>query len=243
MPTKPKTPTTALLRIRDEFDFDVVVKRSPRRRTLEINVRNGRVQLMLPTFVSDHEGLDFLRRKAEWVRGALRRQRLREQEIVEKTYQAGELFPFLGKQYVLHLGISPRKQVMLTDDRLCVLLPSLEPDLIQNAVWQWYREQARVILTKKTDALVEKVGKRHSGIRLRKTKTKWGHCTAAGVIQYNWLIVAAPESVIDYLVAHEVSHLSHLNHSAAFWRVVESLQPDYRTQRAWLKSRGHTLVV
>lgn len=235
--------TSALLQADDEFDFDVIVKRSPRRRTLEINVRNGRVQLMLPSFVSDSDGMDFLRRKHDWIHRALRRQRVRAEEIVEKTYQPGELFAFLGKQYALHLGTSRRKQVMLEGDDLHVLLPTLDSDKVREAIRQWYREQARMILTTKTEARVEQLGTRHTGIRLRQTKTKWGHCTATGIIQYNWLIVAAPEPVVDYLVAHEVSHLRHLNHSPAFWRVVESLQPDYRVQRSWLRKYGHTLTV
>src|SRR5690606_33022768 len=67
-----RIPATASLRINGEFDFDVVVKRSSRRRTVEINVRNGRAQLMLPAFVSDREGLAFLRRKADWIRQALK---------------------------------------------------------------------------------------------------------------------------------------------------------------------------
>lgn len=238
-----KTVASALLQADDEFDFDVIVKRSPRRRTLEINVRNGRVQLMLPSFVSDSDGMDFLRRKRDWIRRALRRQRVRAAEIVEKTYQAGELFSFLGRQYVLQLGESPRKQVNLEDNSLRVLLPTLDSDSVRQAIWQWYREQARSILSAKTEARVKQLGQRHAGIRLRQTKTKWGHCTAGGVIQYNWVIVTAPEPVIDYLVAHEVSHLLHLNHSPAFWQVVESLQPDYRVQRAWLRKYGHTLTV
>lgn len=238
-----KITASALLQADDEFDFDVIVKRSPRRRTLEINVRNGRVQLMLPSFVSDSDGMDFLRRKRDWIRRALKRQRVRASEIVEKTYQAGEQFSFLGKQYVLHLGLSRRKQVALEGDSLHVSLPTLNPESVREAIWQWYREQARIILTEKTEARVAQLGRRHTGIRLRQTKTKWGHCTAEGIIQYNWVIVTAPEPVIDYLVAHEVSHLLHLNHSPEFWRVVESLQPDYRVQRSWLRQYGHTLTV
>lgn len=243
MSASSRTKTPALLQVPADFDFDVVVKRSPRRRTLEISVRNGRVHLMLPSFVSDREGLAFLRRKKDWIRQALKRQELRAEEVVERSYQAGEEFPFLGQHYALHLTGSSRKQVQLEERRISVSLPNLDPESVQRALWQWYREQALVILSRKTDAMVQQIGKSYAGIRLRKTKTKWGHCTAKGIIQYNWLIIAAPESIVDYLVAHEVSHLVHLNHSPAFWRVVESLQPDYKNQRAWLKARGHTLVI
>ena len=78
---------------------------------------------------------------------------------------------------------------------------------------------------------------------MRFTRSKWGHCTSEGVLQYNWHIVLAPEPVVDYLVAHEVCHLRHLNHSAHFWALVASVCPDYQAQRDWLKANGRCLTL
>ena len=83
------------------------------------------------------------------------------------------------------------------------------------------------------------VGLLISLVSFRKTKTKWGHCSTRGIIQFNWLIMMAPNEVIDYLVAHEVSHLVHMNHSTDYWRVVSSLCPNYKIHRDWLRENEH----
>ncbi|MEX1034151.1 MAG: SprT family zinc-dependent metalloprotease [Cellvibrionaceae bacterium] len=231
----------------DTLGFDVIVKRSPRRRTIEIIIRQGEVQLMLPRFVSDQEGMHFLQQKQPWVLQTLEKQRAHTQEIVAKRYTEGELFDYLGQSYPLRIYTARRGGVQLVNGNLYVGIVKrtgiATTDAVQKMLWQWYRNQAMRILTEKTDALAKKIGRSHAGVRLRRTKTKWGHCTAAGIIQYNWQVMAAPEAVIDYLVAHEVSHLVHPNHGKRFWRHVERLFPDYKTHRQWLKTKGHTLIV
>lgn len=92
-----------------------------------------------------------------------------------------------------------------------------------------------------TIRLARQIKREVSDIRFRRTKTKWGHCTSRGVIQYNWLIMMAPRDIIDYLIAHEVSHLAHPNHSARFWQQVARLAPNYLQERAWLRENGHKL--
>lgn len=245
-PPKPAALSISQLSTRDELGFDVVLKRSSRRRTLEIIIRRGEVHLMLPRFVSEREGMAFLRRKRSWILETLDKQRERAAEVVVKRYTEGECFDFLGQSCPLKLFTARRNTVELVNGSFWVGIvrrPGQQPaEVVQKVLWQWYRKQAKRILTDKTDALVRRIGRSYQGVRLRRTKTKWGHCTAEGVIQYNWQIMAAPESVIDYLVAHEVSHLVHLNHGPRFWRHVERLMPDYRAQRQWLRTRGHTLV-
>jgi predicted metal-dependent hydrolase len=78
-------------------------------------------------------------------------------------------------------------------------------------------------------------------IKFRKTKTKWGHCTSQGVLQFNWLIMLAPLGVIDYMIAHEVCHLRYMNHSRKFWQMVESICPKSSEYALWLKQNEHRL--
>lgn len=244
---KPPALRVSQLSTQSELGFDVTLKRSPRRRTLEIIIRRGEVCLMLPQFVSDREGRQFLRQRRDWVLRTLEKQRLHAEEIVVKQYVEGETFYFLGEAYPLRIVAAKRGNVQRVNGKLYVGVASragqISAEAVRKVLWQWYRKQALEILSAKTDALVEKIGRSHAGVQLRRTKTKWGHCTAAGVIQYNWQIMAAPEAVIDYLVAHEVSHLVHPNHSQRFWRYVERCCSDYKKQRDWLKRLGHTLVI
>ena len=79
-------------------------------------------------------------------------------------------------------------------------------------------------------------------LTIRHQKTLWGSCTPAGNLNFNCLLMLAPEEVRDYVVVHELCHLKHMDHSRAFWRAVEKALPGYRQQRKWLKENGHSLL-
>jgi len=85
------------------------------------------------------------------------------------------------------------------------------------------------------------IGKKYSRINIRDTKSRWGSCSAEGNISYSWRLILAPNSVLDYLVVHEVSHLVEMNHSINFWNEVETLMPNYKEFRSWLKLNGERL--
>ncbi|GAB1264724.1 SprT family zinc-dependent metalloprotease [Aurantivibrio infirmus] len=251
---KPKPPANAQLALfsadnnsEDEFSFPLVIKRSPRRKTIEIIIRTGEVQLMLPTRVGDAEGKAFVRDKEDWILQTIAKHKQHENEIVPKRYQEGEPFEFLGKSYPLKIYLAKKASVQLLNDSLYVGIKASaktdKAERVKKALWQWYQEQALQILTEKTNNLTARIKRQCQGIQLRRTKSKWGHCTSEGYIQFNWQIIAAPEKVVDYLVAHEVSHLVHANHGVRFWRHVEKLFPDYKSHQTWLKLNGHTLTV
>ncbi|GAB1258917.1 SprT family zinc-dependent metalloprotease [Aurantivibrio plasticivorans] len=231
---------------RGELGFSLTIKRSVRRRTLEIVVRNGEVFLMTPQFVSRDEGIAFVKSKRDWVLNTLSKQQAVLDETPQKYYKAGELYSFLGEEYPLILFDAPRKTVMLNEEGLCVGVRmnrgEIEPDKVRKAIHEWYKAQALTLLTAKAHRLAASIGKTVSGVKVRATKTKWGHCTADGVLQFNWYVLAAPEWVIDYLVAHEVSHLKHRHHRASFWRLVEKLCPQTNEAKQWLKSHSHRIT-
>jgi len=236
----------AVLDTFEEFGFDLVIKRSSRRRTIEIIIRSGQVQLMMPQFVSTDEGLQFVRHKKVWILKTLQRHSEKTEGIVERRYEENELFSFLGSEYPLKIYFSKKPQVQLANGSLMVGIRKAKQDRseeIKKTLWKWYQQEALKILSDKTHVLAEKINRPVVEIKLRRTKTKWGHCTAEGVIQYNWQIITAPEAVVDYLVAHEVSHLVHHNHGARFWRHVEKLFPAYKEHQFWLKQHGHKLAL
>jgi predicted metal-dependent hydrolase len=78
-------------------------------------------------------------------------------------------------------------------------------------------------------------------LRISSARTRWGSCSRQGTLSFTWRLVMAPEEVIDYVVVHELCHLRHLNHSKAFWGLVEGILPDYKVRRAWLKRHGERL--
>jgi hypothetical protein len=107
----------------------------------------------------------------------------------------------------------------------------------------WYQQRARVTLTRKSRQWAKQIGVTPGQISLKLTRSKWGHCTRDGNLQYNRKIVTAPLCMIDYVVVHKVCHLEHHHHGPEFWALVERHCPDWRERREWLKMNGHLLEV
>ena len=78
-------------------------------------------------------------------------------------------------------------------------------------------------------------------LTLRDTRSRWGSCTGRGDLMFSWRLIMAPADVLDYVAAHEVAHLRHMDHSRAFWATVERTRPDWRVQRDWLRAEGASL--
>ncbi len=83
---------------------------------------------------------------------------------------------------------------------------------------------------------------RYGRITIRNQKTRWGSCSSKGNLNFNCLLMLAPDEVVDYVVVHELCHLIEMNHSKAFWDQVEKVMPDYRIHRKWLKDHGNELI-
>jgi predicted metal-dependent hydrolase len=226
------------------FEFTLV--RSARRRSLSIEIAQAQVVVRAPHFVAKADIEKFVREKSLWVQQKLAQQEQQISDLPSYTFMNGTSVPYLGSPLELVVHKQPKADVVRYGEKLLVILTSRSrlPDEQQTKrlVSQWYQEQALKLLQAKTDAAVIRLGTRYTGITLKATRSKWGHCTAQGAIQYNWQILLAPEPIVDYLVAHEVSHLLHHNHSPAFWAVVARLCPDYKKCRAWLKTNGMQLM-
>lgn len=104
-----------------------------------------------------------------------------------------------------------------------------------------YIETARHIFTQKTAYYARIMGVTYGRISIREQKTRWGSCSSAGNLNFNWRLIFAPEDVLDYVVVHELAHRREMNHSKAFYAVVASVLPDYRQSQIWLRKNGVSL--
>ena len=106
-----------------------------------------------------------------------------------------------------------------------------------------YIDAAKNYFPKRAAYFTQFTGGSYNRITIRDQKTRWGSCSAKGTLSFNWRLMLAPPAILDYVVVHELCHLTYLDHSSAFWKKVESVYPDYRTARKWLKDHGHELVL
>lgn len=231
-----------------DLGFDFTIARSGRRRTVSIEVRAAQVVIRAPLNTAKTALLGFLHQKAAWVRARLAEQQATLAAVpAEIQYAADSILPFMDETLTLVIGRGVRASVARVGQELHLLLsPRVrmsEQEQIRALLTRWYEQQAVQILTRKTGELCAVAGLKCTQVKIRATRSKWGHCTSKGVIQYNWQILLAPEAIVDYLVAHEVSHLRHHNHSPDFWALVTHLCPSCKTDRAWLKAKGAQLCL
>lgn len=106
-----------------------------------------------------------------------------------------------------------------------------------------YIDAAREYFPKRVAYFHSFTGGAYKRITIRDQKTRWGSCSAKGTLSFNWRLMLAPPAILDYVVVHELCHLTHMDHSAAFWQAVETVYPDYRNARKWLKEHGQELVL
>lgn len=111
----------------------------------------------------------------------------------------------------------------------------------KEALEKRYRSLARECITRRASYYAAQLGVTYSSIRIAEQKTRWGSCSSRGTLSFHWRLVLAPPAVMDYVVVHEVCHLIHMDHSPDFWAEVESLMPDYKVYKTWLKKNGLVL--
>lgn len=103
-------------------------------------------------------------------------------------------------------------------------------------------QQAKQDIPERVKRFAPMMGVTYGRITIRNQATRWGSCSSAGNLNFNCLLMLAPEEVRDYVVVHELAHRRHMNHSAAFWAEVARVLPDYKKQVKWLKDNGGTLI-
>lgn len=106
-----------------------------------------------------------------------------------------------------------------------------------------YRNAARAQFAKRVAFYHPFTGGQYNTITVRDQKTRWGSCSSRGTLSFNYRLIFAPPAVLDYVVVHELCHLTHMNHSKDFWGLVASVMPDYAVHRKWLREHGQELTL
>lgn len=204
---------------------------------IQVRVNRNGVFVTAPKSAPQAEIKKFLLSKADRIIKILERT-----APVVKRFTDGESFLYLGKERVLRVSEkrgARNLRVEVTPRRIVVSGPrAMSPAQVKSALVAWYREEARVILSNKTYLYAEKMRLKPGRIAIRDQKTRWGSCSTKGNLNFSWRLVMMPESMIDYVVVHELSHIRHRNHGKDFWALVGSVLPDYKERIAWFKQNG-----
>jgi predicted metal-dependent hydrolase len=215
---------------------NALVIRSRKRTTVGIQILpDGTIKVTIPYFFPKSHVSKILEEKKEWIQNARTKMLSRQQK---KTPEGTYLY--LGKQY--SLAIRPgQKELIEFSDKLYVA--NYNEKFFKTYLISWYKQQARKVIVERVNHYAKIAGLKFKSIALTSATTRWGSCSSNKTLNFNWKLIMAPIEVIDYVVTHELAHLTEMNHSKSFWETVRKMYPLYREYRTWLKRHGDALTV
>lgn len=215
----------------------VTFSRSTRakRMTLRLDTKNRQVKLVVPQKASLHKAEEFVWAHEDWIQKQL-------SELAPSIpFIDGTKIPLLGADTALDIYYDQdlkRTSIALKNNTLSVKTNKTDPT---GRILRHLKHIAREELTALTHQKAKTIDKTVKAIQIRDPKTRWGSCHEDGRISLSWRLILAPPEAMDYVVAHEVAHMIHMNHGKLFWALCEDLCSNYQKGKKWMRSQGHTL--
>ena len=211
----------------------IAIRRSDRSRrlVLKLDPLAGPV-LVLPAKASLRDAESFLNRNKIWLLNAVSRLPGRI------PFDDGTSFPLQDRPHRICHAPQARRGVWVEHDCLHV---SGQPEHLPRRVCDFLKEETLRVVRPLAFDLSARIGHTPSRITVRSLKSRWGSCSSARDLSFSWRLIMAPADVLTYVVAHEVAHMAQMNHSPAFWAVVEQLCPNHAAPKHWLKRQGSSL--
>ena len=240
------------VRERDRVRFgdttiDYEVRRSERRKkTVQITVDGGGVQVAAPMTTPDGELRAIMRKRAPWIISQGSGTSL---EAAPKRFVSGETLRYLGRnvRMVVERADVRSPEVRFDHWRFRVAAPrglddGARYERIRRSVVGWYRARAAERLSADVDRWWPRLGRgAKPRVLIRDQRQRWGSCAPDGTLRFNWRAVMLAPALIEYIVVHELAHLTHQNHSADFWGLVSATMPDAQERRRHLRKFGRPL--
>ena len=216
----------------------IVVKHSKRARrlALRLDTKDRVFHLVIPPRTSMRSAVRFAEEHDSW--------------MVEKLAELPAPIPYAHDTFIPILGQDTRINIRydstlkITSIKLInnELLVSTNKEDPSSRIERFLKKQAKEKLTLLSREKAAQIDKTIKSVTIRDTKSRWGSCSEEDNLNYSWRLIFAPWEAFDYVVAHEVAHLEHLDHSKAFWALCRELSEDYFEGEFWMREHGHELM-
>lgn len=215
-------------------EIPLLYKPHPRakRLSLRLSSKDGALVLTIPPRATASQMNTFLKKCTPWVEKQL--EKLSNPTAIQpgtSVMLSGELF---------HCVLDPlRRKPALCKTTQTLRLP---PKCLEKDLYEFFKKMAEKSLPSYVLPVADALGQHVEKITIRDQKSRWGSCSGRKTISLSWRLILAPPEVAHYVCVHEAAHLIHMNHSAAFWKVVGNFCPSYRLHKNWLKINGPSLM-
>lgn len=211
------------------------LKRTNRRRSIGLRIDDAGLTVNMPLRASEKWLYSVLQEKAAWVVEKL--ESWQAKKPAPQQWVGGEPILYRGETFTLRIIPSLfDAPPQLHGTQLVVHVSQADnPAEIEKIIMRWYRREAMQLFTECVAHFAPLMNVNPGEIKLSSARTQWGSCTTRGTVRLNWQLIKMPLHLVDYVVVHELAHLREMNHSAAFWCVVETVCPDYVKLRGELR--------
>ena len=208
------------------------------RKTLSLSINeNADLVVRAPHRLSDDEIQKFISEKSTWINN---KQRLIKAQLEDNENQhLRSQCLYLGSLYPLKIDNSNVEPISFNGHMFTTA--NVNREEISLPLKSWYKKRFIEVALPRLNYFSDKYKLKVNQVRVKEQKTLWGSCSSKNNINLNYLLIMAPMNVIDYVIVHELVHTIHKNHSVNFWQKVETIIPNYKDARYWLKENGHQL--
>ncbi|MBK8501303.1 MAG: M48 family metallopeptidase [Saprospiraceae bacterium] len=211
------------------------------RKTLNISVERDRsIVVRAPHYLTADKIDKIVQSKRQWIKEKLNHAQKYPLVLENKEFVSGETLMYLGKNYQL-LVVDEEFEGIEFDQRFKI--SKANQPKANELFKKWYLKQALIKIEPLATKYAKSLGVQYNQFKTSEMKYRWGSCTPANNIIFNWRIIKAPMYVLEYLVAHELVHLIENNHTPRFWNILSIQVPNYEKAKNWLKKNGQLLEV
>ncbi len=203
-----------------------------KRKTLALYVRNGKVEVRAPLKIPKADIDKFVASKEKWIADKLAESTERREQRDAFCLNYGDTIMYLGKMYPIAAKQGGRVGF---DGERFYMPPDLNHDQIKYTCTRLYRMLAKHDLTNKVLDFAKRMNVQPIAVKVNGAKSRWGSCSGKKSLNFSWRLIMAENDVVDYVVVHELAHITEMNHSERFWAIVEGVLPGYQERRQRLK--------
>ena len=209
-----------------------------KRKTLSLSINeNADLVVRAPHRVSFDEIQKFISEKSAWIDN---KQTLIKAQLEDNENQnSSDQYLYLGSLYPLKIDNNSIEPISFNGQMFTIT--NVNRERINLPLKSWYKKRFIEVALPRLSYFSDKHELKVKQVRVKEQKTLWGSCSSKNNINLNYLLIMAPMKVIDYVIVHELVHTIHKNHSTKFWQKVETIMPNYKDARKWLKENGYRL--
>jgi predicted metal-dependent hydrolase len=223
--------------LRDGKNLSIEIKKSNRAKKPSIIIDLVGIHAIIPPGYNVKDLVELVQEKKKWIINAseyYERLRLR----YDQEHLKANTICFLGKRYWVRIIKNRISSAVVSENLGLITFHVTDKRKFKDDIFKWYKMETAKIISTRLPLIASKLNIHYNAFCIKRQKARWGSCSKQGSLNFNALLSAAPNEVIEYVIIHELTHMIEPNHSKQFWNRVGAADPVYKVHRRWLRTYG-----